>query len=75
MGFRRSILQSFVRDMLIDSEDLTIVEGVIGLAKAFGKTVVAEGVSANPKLTRRAIQSEARMAASDALAHPHGQPR
>ena len=36
--------QSFVRDMLMDSEDLTIVQGVIGLAKAFGKTVIAEGV-------------------------------
>ena len=36
--------QSFVRDMLCDTEDLTIVEGVISLAHAFGRTVVAEGV-------------------------------
>jgi diguanylate cyclase (GGDEF)-like protein/PAS domain S-box-containing protein len=36
--------QSFVRDMLQDPDDLTIVEGVIGLGKAFRHQVVAEGV-------------------------------
>lgn len=36
--------QSFVRDMLIDTNDLGIVEGVIRLATAFNRTVVAEGV-------------------------------
>lgn len=36
--------QSFVRDMLEDAEDLAIVEGVIGLARAFRRQVVAEGV-------------------------------
>ncbi len=36
--------QSFVRDMLWDSEDLAIVEGVIGLAAAFRRVVIAEGV-------------------------------
>lgn len=36
--------QSFVRDMLIDENDLNIVEGVIGLARAFKKEVIAEGV-------------------------------
>lgn len=36
--------QTFVRDMLIDPDDLSIVEGVIGLAKAFGRKVIAEGV-------------------------------
>ena len=36
--------QSFVRDMLNDENDLNIVEGVIGLAKAFKKDLVAEGV-------------------------------
>jgi predicted signal transduction protein with EAL and GGDEF domain len=36
--------QSFVRDMLADPEDLAIVEGIIGLAKAFQRTVIAEGV-------------------------------
>ncbi|MGK0306205.1 MAG: diguanylate cyclase (GGDEF)-like protein [Gammaproteobacteria bacterium] len=36
--------QSFVRDMLEDADDLAIVEGVIGLAKAFRRDVIAEGV-------------------------------
>ncbi|MCX8145905.1 MAG: EAL domain-containing protein [Azovibrio sp.] len=36
--------QSFVRDMLWDTEDLAIVEGVIGLAAAFHRHVIAEGV-------------------------------
>lgn len=36
--------QSFVRDMLADEEDLAIVQGVISLAKAFNRQVVAEGV-------------------------------
>jgi EAL domain-containing protein (putative c-di-GMP-specific phosphodiesterase class I) len=36
--------QSFVRDMLRDSEDRAIVEGVIGLARVFRREVVAEGV-------------------------------
>lgn len=35
--------QSFVRDMLDDHEDLAIVQGVIGLAKAFHREVLAEG--------------------------------
>ena len=36
--------QSFVRDMLHDSEDLAILEGVISLAIAFRRNIVAEGV-------------------------------
>ena len=36
--------QSFVRDMLDDREDLAIVKGVIGLAAAFNRQVIAEGV-------------------------------
>ncbi len=36
--------QSFVRDMLDDPDDLAILEGIIGLASAFGRQVIAEGV-------------------------------
>lgn len=36
--------QSFVRDMLDDPNDLNIIDGVIGLARAFNRQVVAEGV-------------------------------
>ncbi|MDR0578089.1 MAG: EAL domain-containing protein [Candidatus Accumulibacter sp.] len=36
--------QSFVRGMLHDSSDLAIVEGIIGLAAAFHRTAIAEGV-------------------------------
>lgn len=36
--------QSFVRDMLEDPDDLVIINGMIGLARAFGRHVIAEGV-------------------------------
>jgi diguanylate cyclase (GGDEF)-like protein/PAS domain S-box-containing protein len=36
--------QSFVRDMMTNPADMAIVVGVIGLGKAFGLRVVAEGV-------------------------------
>jgi len=36
--------QSFVRDMLDDPDDYTIIDGVIGLADSFGRKVIAEGV-------------------------------
>jgi EAL domain-containing protein (putative c-di-GMP-specific phosphodiesterase class I) len=36
--------QTFVRDMLEDTEDCAIVEGIIGLAKSFRRDVIAEGV-------------------------------
>ena len=41
---RLKIDQSFVRNMLEDPDDLAILEGVIGLATAFRRQVVAEGV-------------------------------
>ena len=36
--------QSFVRDMLDDPDDMAILEGIIGLAAAFRREVIAEGV-------------------------------
>lgn len=36
--------QTFIRDMLDDPDDLAIVKGVIGLANAFHRQVIAEGV-------------------------------
>ncbi len=36
--------QSFVRDMLDDPDDLAILEGVIGMATAFRRQVIAEGM-------------------------------
>ena len=36
--------QSFVRDMLDDPSDYAIIDGVIGLADAFSRDIIAEGV-------------------------------
>ncbi|TAK64193.1 EAL domain-containing protein [Methylobacter sp.] len=36
--------QTFVRDMLVDEDDLAIVHGVIGLAESFRREIIAEGV-------------------------------
>ena len=36
--------RSFVSDMLDDPDDLSIVRGVVSLAQAFGREVIAEGV-------------------------------
>jgi len=36
--------QSFVRDMLTDAEDAKIIAGIMGLAHAFDKEVIAEGI-------------------------------
>ncbi|MBZ4193937.1 MAG: EAL domain-containing protein [Candidatus Contendobacter sp.] len=40
--------QSFVRNMLDDPDDLAILQGVIGLAAAFKRQVIAEGVETVP---------------------------
>jgi diguanylate cyclase (GGDEF)-like protein len=39
--------QSFVRGMLDDEQDITLVEAVISLARPFGRTVIAEGVESS----------------------------
>ncbi len=43
---------SFVRHMLDDPDDLAIVEGVVGLANAFNREVLAEGVETEAHGTR-----------------------
>ena len=44
--------QSFVRDMLADADDLSILEGVISLAHAFKREVIAEGMETSEHGTR-----------------------
>jgi len=44
--------QSFVRDMLGDADNLAIVRGIIGLAAAFGRVVIAEGVETSAHSTQ-----------------------
>lgn len=36
--------QSFIQEMMEDTDDLSIISGVIGMANAFGMKVIAEGV-------------------------------
>lgn len=43
--------RSFVADMLVDDADRAIVAGVIGLAKVFGRSSVAEGVESHAHAT------------------------
>lgn len=46
------IYQTFIHDMLDDAQAAAIVEGVIGLGKAFGLQVVAEGVERDAHIAR-----------------------
>jgi diguanylate cyclase (GGDEF)-like protein/PAS domain S-box-containing protein len=61
--------QSFVRDMLDDPDDLAILEGVIGLAAAFGRQVIAEGVE-TPAHGAMLLQLECELAQGYGIAHP-----
>ena len=61
--------QSFVRDMLIDLENLPIIEGVIGLAKAFHHQVIAEGVE-TPTHCERLLEMSCDLAQGYAIARP-----
>lgn len=61
--------QSFVRDMLEDPEDRAIVVGVIGLGKAFGLRVVAEGVESQ-RHVQQLIDLGCNVAQGFGLGHP-----
>jgi len=39
--------QSFIRDILVDQNDMAIVEGILQLAKSFNRKPLAEGVESN----------------------------
>ena len=61
--------QTFIRDMQNDPEDMAIVEGVIRLAEAFGREVIAEGVE-NIEQGSLLIHLGCRQAQGDAIARP-----
>jgi EAL domain-containing protein (putative c-di-GMP-specific phosphodiesterase class I) len=61
--------QSFVRDMLDDPEDLAILEGVLGLATAFRREVIAEGVETIEQ-GRMLLQMGCEMAQGFVIAEP-----
>jgi diguanylate cyclase (GGDEF)-like protein/PAS domain S-box-containing protein len=61
--------QSFVRDMLEDPDDRAIVVSVIGLGKAFGLRVVAEGVESQ-RHARHLIDLGCSVVQGFGLGHP-----
>ncbi len=61
--------QSFVRDMLDDAEDLAIVKVVIGIASAFHKHVIAEGVE-SVAIGKKLIELGCDLAQGYAIARP-----
>jgi diguanylate cyclase (GGDEF)-like protein/PAS domain S-box-containing protein len=61
--------QSFVRNMLGNDDDLAILQGVISLARAFQREVVAEGVETVAHGTRL-LQLGCELAQGYGIAHP-----
>ncbi|MCQ8104819.1 EAL domain-containing protein [Methylomonas sp. SURF-2] len=61
--------QSFVRDMLDDPENLAILEGVLGLATAFRRHAVAEGVE-NPEHGEMLLKLGCEVAQGYGIARP-----
>jgi EAL domain-containing protein (putative c-di-GMP-specific phosphodiesterase class I) len=61
--------QSFVCDMLQDPDDLAILQGVIGLAEAFKREVIAEGVETVAHGTLL-LQLGCELAQGHGIAHP-----
>ncbi len=61
--------QTFVRDLLRDPGARAIVQGVIALAKAFGRRIVAEGVESEP-LFRALVEMGCEYGQGHGIAHP-----
>jgi len=61
--------QSFVKDMLEDEGDRAIVEGMISLARVFGREVVAEGVE-NAETGRALLRLGCELAQGYGIARP-----
>ncbi|MGE5757371.1 MAG: EAL domain-containing protein [Sideroxydans sp.] len=61
--------QSFVSDMLQDQGDRAIVQGVIALAKAFGRKIVAEGVETE-ELFRALLEMGCEYGQGNGIARP-----
>jgi predicted signal transduction protein with EAL and GGDEF domain len=61
--------QSFVRDMLVDADDLSILEGVISLTRAFKREVIAEGMETSGHGTRL-LQMGCELAQGYGIARP-----
>ena len=61
--------QSFVHDMLDNPDDLAILEGVIGLASAFRRQVIAEGVETVAH-GAMLLQLQCELAQGYGIAHP-----
>lgn len=61
--------QSFVRDMLDDPDDLAILQGVLGLATAFHRQVIAEGAETAAHCDRL-LQLGCDLAQGYGIAHP-----
>ncbi|HAF44778.1 MAG TPA: hypothetical protein DCK83_07520 [Gallionellaceae bacterium] len=61
--------QSFVRDMLDDPDDLAILEAVLGLAVAFRRQVIAEGVE-TVQQGEMLLQLGCELAQGYGIAHP-----
>jgi diguanylate cyclase (GGDEF)-like protein/PAS domain S-box-containing protein len=61
--------QSFVRDMLADADDLSILQGVISLARAFKREVIAEGME-TPEHGARLLQLGCELAQGYGIARP-----
>lgn len=61
--------QTFVRNMLKDHDDFNIVEGVIGLAHAFERQVIAEGVE-SAEIAKRLAALGCHLAQGYGIARP-----